>query len=197
MSGPQDQGEKPPPQQIYVLSLSSISQTEAVLTTLEGKEARIALDFTGDTPFSHATSDVQPTAYQGLQMTVKDLGKLARRKLGLDPITPLHVSARILFGSQVLPMHRPIATLLEPNSLPFLQAYRHCHYWQGAMFLFPSDPANFGPFENCPFCGDAPAWHHRCCCPHNPVSVFCRGPPHGERYHVDWIRRYQSNGNLQ
>ena len=197
MSTSGNPGEGPPPQQIFALNLVSICDEEALLTTMNGQEARISLDFTEENSMWKRISEVQPAVHQGMEITVKELGKLATWKLGFDPVTPLHISTRISQNNRVLPMHQPIATLLENRSLPFVEANKYCHYCKASLCRVPHDPATFGPFDQCLFCGDKPSWHHGACCPHNPVSIYNRGPTHVERYHVHWQRSTRNRDHLQ
>ena len=178
--------EGPPPQQIFVLNLIQLNCSEAVLNTLDGKEVKIPLDFTDQNPFWEAASVGQTPAHEGLKLTVKDLGKLARHELGLDPITPLHISTRVVYDNEVLPIHRPLATLLEQRTELTMQAHRKCHYCNGPMTPMKNTPSVLGPFKNCFFCEDAPAWHHGYCCPHNQESLYCKGIPHAEKYRLTW-----------
>ena len=185
------QGDEPPPQEVFVINLLRITHWGAVVATLQGQEAEIPLTFIGNSRILDGlTSPQEP--HNGLLMTVKDFGRIARQTLGLDPVTPLQVTTRVVYENQVLPMHRPMSTLLEADTALLRQAAQCCHFCRKPLHLHSragaSASLDSGPRQHCLYCLDEPAWHHGDCCPCNPVSVYCDGKPHFERYRSSWFR---------
>ena len=179
------------PQSTFLLTLTSISLNEAVLTTMEGKEARVPLTFEVRAKRQKTKGERRGRkVFLGLDLTVRDLGIIARKELGLPGRAPLHVTTRVLQNYSVLPKYRPLATLVAVRSLDIMKAYSSC-YFCGESLQHQNGGATFeGPFSHCYFCEDAPAWHHGACCPQNWNSKYCRGLTHTERYethmHFGW-----------
>ena len=181
-------GDEPPPQQIFALHLQEIDESHALLYTLDGKEVEVGLSFRVQDLCDHAL-EIWRRPYPGCALHVKDLGKLARKEMGLDPTTPLHISTRIIYNGEVLPMHRPLSTLLDKDSTYYHMAQICCHFCRGPLRgnRRGGDPLiTAGPYAHCFFCQDSPAWHHGACCPHNEAAPYCDGMPHTSRYRRHW-----------
>ena len=207
------------PQQLFVLSLLEVNHLEAVLCTVEGTvvivpvfwpvtwgNRHVARLFGGTidrqgNPLTAAREcqlflqNPESVLHDGTILTMKQLGILARRALGLPGRTPLEVSVRVIMGTKVLGIHQPLGTLMDQPSCEYSWANQHCHCCQqglwGPTFEYTwANPRGIGPFANCYFCGDSPSWHHGWCCPHNPQSNFYRGSSHTSRYH-DYVRRQE------
>ena len=185
-----------PCQSTFLLNLISISFTEAVLTTMDGKHVTIPLTFDVRSK-RHKNQNVGKNGSQrgrkvflGLDLTIRDLGIVARRELGLPGRTPLHVTTRIVQNFTALPKYRPLATFVAAKSLDIVKAYSSCFFCGEQLEHHKGGVAFEGPFNYCYFCEDAPAWHHGACCPHNWNSKYCRGLTHTERYemqmHFGW-----------
>ena len=172
-----------PPQSTFILNLVRIDHQQAVLTNVEGEEVVVCLSFESKAKATRASSDgTLRTVYPGLKFTIKDLGVAARTEMGLSPHPPLDVSTRVIQGHMVLPMHKPLATMVPVTSFDIARAYGDCHFCKEPMGYDVQGFGFEGPFTDCYFCGDAPAWHHGACCPHNCRSSFYRGVTHKERY---------------
>ena len=165
-----------------MLNLESIDESQATLFTLDGTSVSILLAFGSRIP-GRASAQGMPylRVYQGESMTVKALGIAARRALGLQPRTPLHVTTRILWRNEVLPMHRPLGTLLDPGAKAFRTTNETC-YLCHTLLRTGTRMQDRGPFLGCYFCNDSPSWHHGACCPHNKQSNFFTGRSHRERF---------------
>ena len=195
----------PPPQKNFTLNLINIREDRAVLTTVGGHEVTVPLNFQ---PQSAACRDPEAmrTAAQnekrmrskmgplqplGLNDTVKDLGMTARLLLGRSPRTPLEITTRVIANDKVLPMWRPLATLIHAPSVHTVPsvslANSRCHFCRTIMSPVKDEPFIEGPFQWCFFCGDEPAWHHGWCCPYNWTSEYCKGASHKERYENAWL----------
>ena len=183
------EGDQPPPQDTFLLELSHINTEQAILTTLDGKEANVSLKFQLE-DLLNPVLQIGPPPYPACALHVKDLGRLARGTLGMNPTTPLYLTTRITYHGNVLPMHRPLATLLDSSSAHHQRAHQFCHFCGESMrgcIQEGSATRARGPYEECWFCLDQPSWHHGRCCPHNPESEFCDGTPHHERYRRQWL----------
>ena len=184
-------GDEPPPQQIFLLELVDIDETHARLSALDGKEVRVALRFQMQDLciLMDPVLDSEQSPYPGVALHVKDLGKLARKEMGLPPSTPLFMSTRVVYEGNVLPMHRPLATLLASDSPFYHMAQRCCHFCRRPLRgnRRGGEPlVTAGPYNQCLFCEDTPAWHHGACCPHNEAAPYCQGMPHASRYRRHW-----------
>ena len=178
----------PPPQEVFLLDLVSIDETQATLHTLDGKEVKLQLRFHLDDLIDPAL-ELNQSPYPGCALHVKDLGKIARQELGLSPTTPLHVCTKVIHLGEVLPMHKPLALLLNPATPYYAMAQRCCHFCRRPLRGNRRGGAplvSAGPYNTCFFCMEAPAWHHGTCCPHNEASPHCDGPPHIQRYRLHW-----------
>ena len=171
-----------PQQDFFLLNLENIDESQATLSTLDGTSVSILLSF-GSRIAGRASAHGMPylRIYQGESMTVKALGIAARRALGLQPRTPLHVTTRLLWGNEVLPMHRPLGTLLGEDAKAFRTAYENCYLCHSTLRQ-GARQEDRGPFLGCYFCNDSPSWHHGACCPHNTQSRFFQGKSHRERF---------------
>ena len=184
--------EEPPPQEGFLLELTSIDETQATLNMLDGKEVSIRLRFQLDDLIDPALELHQPP-YPGCALHVKDLGRIARQELGMSPVTPLHISTRVIHLGEVLPMHKPLAMLLDPTTPYYAMAQRCCHFCRSPLRGNRRGGAplvSAGPYDDCFFCKDAPAWHHGACCPHNATSPHCNGPTHLGRYRTQWLLQH-------
>ena len=188
------EGDEPPPQEVFVINLLSITHEGAVVTTLQGQEAQIPLTFAGNSRVLDGLASPREP-HNGLLMTAKDFGRIARQMLGFEPVTPLHLTTRVVYDDQVLPMHRPMSTLLEADTSILRQSAMCCHFCRKPLQLNSragaSASLDLGPRKYCFYCLDEPAWHHGDCCPSNPVSVYCDGKPHVERYRSSWFRYHK------
>ena len=196
--------ESPPPQRIFTLNLLNINENEATLTTVGGHEVSVPLNFQPQSapcrdPAAMRTaaqnerrmrSQAGPLQPLGLHDTVKDLGKTARLLLGRSPRTPLEITTRVIANNEVLPMWRPLVTLIHAPSVqsaPSVSlANSRCHFCRAIMSPVKDEPFIEGPFQWCFFCNDAPAWHHGWCCPYNWNSDYTKGASHKERYEIAW-----------
>ena len=189
--------DEPPAQEVFLLDLLTIDEEHAVISTLDGKDTRVPLRFQLQ-DLLDPTLEIGRPPYPGCALHVKDLGRLARLEMGLEPTTPLHLSTRIVYQGVVLPMHKPISTLLDSNSCYYAMAQRCCHFCRCPLRgnRREGDPlVTSGPYDKCFFCDDTPAWHHGACCPHNQASVYCDGTPHATRYKRQWRLRYNPSGS--
>ena len=186
-----------PCQKVFLLNLLQVTETSVVLATLEGDE--ITIRVTWNESRRHHSFLVTGVAFtednslernqqilHGPGITMKLLGKAARRALGRSETTRLGTTVRIVSGTKPLGIHRPLATLLDAQSEHYQWSQAHCHFcgqW------LQERGYEQQPFPSCYFCEDAPAWHHGWCCPHNPQSDFYKGEPHVRRYisHVKWL----------
>ena len=209
-----------PPQKIYVLNLLEVNHKEAALSTIEGTVVRAPVfwtahearpyggtvdregnSFSVEKEFLLFSQDPEWIMHDGTAMTMKHLGIVARRGLGLPGRTSLGVSVRVLSGTKVLGIHQPLATLMDAQSCEYSWANQHCHCCQQGL-LGPTleyswaNPHCVEPFAHCYFCGDSPSWHHGWCCPHNPQSDFYRGRSHTSRYHQH-VMRARTDNNLR
>ena len=164
----------------FILTLQEIDTTRAVLTTLGGEEVTVK--------FRH-----HPGRY-----VAKDLGRWARRGLGLHGRTEPGEFTQILWGSKVLGINQPLAMLLKDAEPGKLEALQVCTFCQGPLRddhpipggLLPRNQVDvIPPFKYCYFCEDAPAWHHGWCCPQNHQSCMHRGATHKDQTSVMlWLR---------
>ena len=208
-----------PPQKLYVLNLLDVNHKEAVLGTIDGTVVRVPVFWTANEarPYGGTVDregnpltvdnecllfcqNPESVMHDGTALTMKHLGILARRALGLPGRTPLGVSVRVIMGTKVLGIHQPLGTLMDKQSREYSWANQHCHCCQqgllGPTFEYSwANPHGIEPFAHCYFCGDSPSWHHGWCCPHNPQSNFYRGPSHTSRYH-DHVRRARRDNTL-
>ena len=150
----------------FVLTLLEIDDQKALLTNLAGREVEVL--------FRHHLSTI----------VAKDLGRWARRNLGLRGRTKPGVFTQIIWKGQVLGINQPLATLLEEGQPSREAALRACTFCRNPLRNDDASSTACGrssPFYYCYFCGDKPAWHHGWCCPQNPDSPFHTGPTHADR----------------
>ena len=166
----------------FVLNLEEVTRTTAILTNLQGDVIRIPIAFVGFRPSRDTKRNLLAHSYWGEVLTVKRLGILARRALGLPGRTPLDTTTRITWGEQTLHVHRPIGTLLPENSEEFHSINKHCMFCKEQLLHNSTDMV--GPYKYCSFCGDSPSWHHGGCCPFNPCSQYYHGLSHTQRFEV-------------
>ena len=76
----------------FVLNLEEVTRTAAVLTNLQGDAIRIPIVFIGFRPHRDTKRASLEHSYWGEVLTVKQLGILARRALGLPGRTPLDIT---------------------------------------------------------------------------------------------------------
>ena len=88
-----EKGDQPPPQDTFLLELSHIDTEQAILTTLDGKEAKVALNFQLE-DLLNPWLRIGPPPYPACALHVKDLGRLARGTIGMNPTTPLYLTTR-------------------------------------------------------------------------------------------------------
>ena len=122
--------------------------------------------------------------YEYICVWGKDLGRWARRNLGLTGRTEPGVFTRIIWQDQVLGMHQPLALLLEDAHPARKEAMKMCTFCH-TLLRESGTSGPFmdrrGPFYCCYHCGDQPSWHHGWCCPQNGWSHSYRGPTHADR----------------
>ena len=159
----------------FVLTLLEIDARKATLSTLAGKQ--IEVNFRA----RHWGGKDQ----MGRLAVVKDLGKWARRKLGLHGRTEPGIFTRILWKDQVLGLNQPLAILLEEGHNLKDKATKYCTFCRALLreetgHSTPYKDRN-GPFYFCYYCEDKPSWHHGWCCPQNPASHMYHGPTHADQ----------------
>ncbi len=164
----------------FVLNLEEVTRTSAVLTNLRGDVIRIPIVFIGFRPPLDTRRASLEHSYWGEVLTVKRLGILARRAMGLPGRTPLDTTTRITWGEQTLHVHRPIGTLLPETLEEFRLSNKHCMFCKNQLLHSSTDTV--GPYEYCEFCEDSPSWHHEYCCPFNPCSQYNYGLSHTQRF---------------
>ncbi len=172
-----------PSQKIFILNIIEVNRHKVVISTMDGVEVQLPLVWRGHT-FPILPQDHREQGFhEGTLMTMKQLGIVVRRALGLPGVTPLGVSVRILYGDTTLGVHQPLATIMDKQSQEFQRANVRCHFCHLELSV-PSWPSEClpGPFASCYFCEDKPSWHHGWCCPHNPDSHRYRGRSHTTRY---------------
>ncbi len=153
----------------FVLTLLEINTEKALLSTLAGEQVEV--------DFWTGTWDASSV--------VKDLGKWARRNLGLRGRTEPGVFTQIIWKDQVLGLNQPLVVLLEDGQPDKEETMRVCTFCRASFRDAVWGSAPFtdrrGPFYFCYFCGDKPSWHHGWCCPQNPASHMYQGPTHADR----------------
>ena len=157
----------PPEEKTFILTLESLSTKEAKLTTLSGETVEVEF---GDR-FSFYLA--------------KDLGRWARRNLGLSGRTDPGEFTQIVWQDRVLSINQPLAVLLPEENRVHQWAQNQCTFCamplRNCMHLYVPYKVPTGPFYCCLFCGDQPSWHHGWCCPQNPDSSSYTGPTHADR----------------
>ncbi len=158
-------------------------QLPLVWRGVRGLDSNVFHPFNLDEESEGRNDNLEQRRHEGTFMTMKQLGILVRRALGLPGVTPLGVSVRILQGNTVLGVHQPLATLMDQRSQEFQRANVRCHFChlELSVSTWQSECLS-GPFASCYFCEDKPSWHHGWCCPHNPDSHRYRGRAHTTRY---------------
>ena len=164
----------------FILTLLELDKKRALLTTLAGKQVEV-------------TFESCPTLW-----VAKDLGKWARRNLGMHGRTDPGEFTQIVWKDQVLGLNQPLALLLEEGQEGKERALRNCTFCFQPLreesytsSPYPMQPA---PFPNCYFCEDEPAWHHGWCCPQNAASSMYRGPTHADRTsRMIWARLFKES----
>ena len=164
----------------FALTLLEIDNKRARLTTMAGKEVEVVFR-------SSLTAWV-----------VKDLGRWARRNLGLRGRTEPGEFTQIIWKNQVLGINQPLAILLEEGQECNDSALRNCTFCLNPLRILSNEvPPCHGqpaPFPYCYFCEDTPSWHHGWCCPQNATSCMYRGPTHADRTsRMIWARRFRDS----
>ena len=151
----------------FILTLLSIDERGAQLSTLAGEEVTVVFD-------------MDPTL-----AVVKDLGRWARRNLGLRGRTEPGEFTQIIWQNQVLGINQPLAMLLEGDNASQRRTLRNCTFCLKELWGPLEGTSATGevpaPFPYCFFCEDRPSWHHGWCCPQNVTSCMYRGPTHADR----------------
>ena len=136
--------------------------------------------------FSRTTLAVSVNGIFYKHITVQQLGYAARAAVGLPAKTPLHITTRVVWNTRVLPRYQPVISILcADNTMTAhtsrVPGGRTGDFWYQCYFCgdsFRYEDVYAGPFRNCLFCGDEPAWHHGWCCPCNPESSTNKGFSH-------------------
>ena len=159
----------------FILTLQQIDSTKARLTTMSGMEVEVVF---------------QPNALtRGYEHVVKDLGKWARRNLGMPGRTDPGEFTQIIWKGEVLGLNQPLALFMNEGQDDMQEererALRNCTFCFKPLREDLNKPASYparpAPFPYCFFCNDKPAWHHGWCCPQNATSMMYRGPTHADR----------------
>ena len=159
----------------FILTLQQIDSTKARLTTMSGMEVEVVF---------------QPNALtRGYEHVVKDLGKWARRNLGMPGRTDPGEFTQIIWKGEVLGLNQPLALFMNEGQDDMQEererALRNCTFCYKPLREDLHEPASYparpAPFPHCYFCNDRPAWHHGWCCPQNVASMMYRGPTHADR----------------
>ena len=156
--------EKDTPQ-YFLLTLLDIDYERALLTTVGGQEVAVFFQ-------------ERPTTY-----VAKDLGKWARRNLGLKGRTDPGVFTQIIWKDRILGINHPLVTLIGTHQQNGGAETVACTFCQNPLRDATRGPAHGppGPFPYCHYCKDEPSWHHGWCCPQNVMSAMYRGPTHADR----------------
>ena len=150
--------------QYFVLTLEEINSERAVLTTLGGREVEVLFQ--------------QPP----LTYVAKDLGRWARRNLGLKGRTEPGVFTQIIWQGNILGINHPLMMLIEAQQQVQGGRPPTCTFCQNELRSSVGEsPHDLGPFNYCYYCKDEPSWHHGWCCPQNVMSATYRGPTHADR----------------
>ena len=151
--------------QYFVLTLAEINHERALLITMAGQEAEVIFQ-------DH------PSRY-----VAKDLGRWARRNLGLKGRTEPGVFTQIIWKGRVLGINQPLVTLLGSDQQEGSAKVDKCTFCQNPLRgpIWNDTQHQRGPFPYCYFCKDTPSWHHGWCCPQNVASSMYRGPTHADR----------------
>ena len=155
----------------FLLTLQEIDSEQATLTTLSGKE--VVVRFKANV----------------LSAVVKDLGRWARRNLGLPGRTQPGVFTKIIWKDRALGLNQPLAILVEGKLQQ--HANKTCTFCQSPLRKRLDKPGPYGtdgPYPFCHFCDDSPTWHHGWCCPQNPLSPTYKGLTHADRTHLECFR---------
>ena len=153
--------------QYFVLTLEEINFERAVLTTLGGQEVEVLFQ-------------QRPLTY-----VAKDLGRWARRNLGLKGRTEPGVFTQIIWQEKILGINHPLMMLIEAQQQ--IQGVRPptCTFCQNDLRGPAGEPSHdWGPFNFCYYCKDEPSWHHGWCCPQNVMSATYRGLTHADRSYL-------------
>ena len=157
----------------FVLTLHVTNRNKAVLSTMAGTEV-----------------EVQFPLGRFYTFVAKDLGRWARRNLGLKGRTDPGEFTQILWKDRVLGINQPLTSLLDGEQSSSPQHPLPCTFCQNPLRpktnAAPYSEAQ-GPFPYCCFCNDTPAWHHGWCCPQNHNSSMYRGRTHAD-YSVIWAK---------
>ena len=155
----------------FLLTLQEIDGAQATLTTLAGEEVTVRF---------------QTNVRSAL---VKDLGRWARRNLGLPGRTQPGVFTKIIWKDRALGLNQPLAVLVEGELQQ--HANKTCTFCQSPLRKGPGKSGPYstdGPFPFCNFCDDSPTWHHGWCCPQNPLSPTYKGLTHADRTYLAFPR---------
>ena len=153
--------------EVFLLTLHEIDSEQATLTTLSGKEVTVRFK-----------TNV-------LSAVVKDLGRWARRNLGLPGRTQPGVFTKIIWKNKALGLNQPLAILLEGEIQQ--RANRTCTFCRSPLRKKQDKSGPYGsdgPYPFCHFCDDSPTWHHGWCCPQNPLSPTYKGLTHADRTYL-------------
>ena len=153
--------------QYFLLTLEDINLERAILTTLGGQEVEVRFQ-------------QHPLTY-----VVKDLGRWARRNLGLKGRTEPGVFTQIIWKEKVLGINHPLIMLIETQQQSGVVRTPTCTFCQNEL-RNPGDgfTHDLGPFNYCYYCKDEPSWHHGWCCPQNVMSATYRGLTHADRSYL-------------
>ena len=168
----EDPTEVPCPFTFFILTLHEIDKDKARLSTMAGKEVEV-----------HFRGNISTHV-------AKDLGRWARRNLGLKERTELGEFTQIVWKDQILGINHPLSWLLKEEQSNSPERTIPCTFCQNPLVAGPtaaSSLAALGPFPFCYFCNDTPAWHHGWCCPQNPGSSMYRGRTHAD-YSQIWAK---------
>ena len=153
--------------QYFVLTLEEISSERAVLTTLGGQEIEVFFQ-------------QRPLTY-----VAKDLGRWARRNLGLKGRTEPGVFTQIIWQGKILGINHPLMMLIDAQHQVEGVRPPTCTFCQNEL-RSPTEEAvqSWDPFNYCYYCKDEPSWHHGWCCPQNVRSATYRGLTHADRSYL-------------
>ena len=171
--------ESSSPCTFFILTLHDIDRHQARLSTMAGAEVQAQF------PGSINT------------FVAKDLGRWARRNLGLKGRTEPGEYTQIIWENRILGINQPLTSLLNEEQASQPQHPLPCTFCQNplrprtntAPYLEAQEP-----FPYCRFCDDTPAWHHGWCCPQNHNSSMYRGCTHADNTErMIWARLFRES----
>jgi len=131
-----------------VLTLQELRRNEVTLLKFDGQEMQV---------------QIRTHGLDGRSFTVTDLTMAAKEKLGAEYAT---AQVQIVYEGRRLPMYQPLSTLEDRNNFNA--------DWMRCVFCWENLPCHSqgsrGPALFCGYCGDAPSWHCRLCCPYNDTG---------------------------